>query len=372
MPEYTYIFADLLTDNINLELPLYGTWFNHELNKPGNMTFTFSLDSEGFDNKDVLEGTIPGRTSIYVDRDGSLIWGGIVWSRTYQSQAKNLSYTAQTFESFLNKQYIEENLLFAGDDQRNILIDLINHMQTKEGANIGLLVPEKFTPATEGFQKAIQRVVSFSKHQVWTYGRAVEYMIEFADGFDYSIDVRYGTGRVPQKVVRVNNVLGAPIGATGNELVFDYPGSIKNYWFPENASRAAVSTIGVGAGDDDGKLLTKVVQEDLLVQGYPDLQETYTNTDVSRLGTLEDQTKLASELNRVPISVPTFQLSPGVGPKVGSYQLGDFARFDIEDPRFPDGKTFNTRVVGYEIRPPRSGEQEDVKLIIPGEEDVDA
>lgn len=362
---YKYLFADLLTGVVHLELPVYGVWLERAINGTGNATFSFALDSEGYSNSDVLEATQPGKSCIYVDRGGSLIWGGPIWSRTYQSEAKVLNYTAQTFESYFNKQYIEEDLSYTNMDQRDILIELINHMQSKAFANIGLILPElgSWPIGLEAAEVPVFRSVNFKQAQVWTYGRAIEYMVEFDDGFDWTIEVRYGEGNFPQRVVSTDNMLGTLLRST--QLVFEYPSNIKNYWFPENASRAATTTIGVGAGDDEGKLLSKATDLFLYDEGYPDLQETYDNQDVTRQSTLNSQTLRAQRLNRVPISVPTIELSPDIVPEVGSWNMGDHTRVYIEDPRFPDGKEIVTRVIGWELRPTSSGELEEVKLIVP-------
>jgi hypothetical protein len=360
---YKFLFADLRSGAINLELPVFGTFFSRILNQAGSATFSFGLDSTDFPNNVVLEATEPGKTCLYIDRGGSLVWGGPIWSRTYQSQAKVLSYTAQTFESYLNRQFIEEDLNFTNADQRDILLSLIEHMQEKPFANINLITPTLGAWETPG----IARTVELKRSQVWSYKRAVEYLIEYHLGFDWSIEVRYGPGRVPQRLVTVDNELGSGLATT--QLVFDYPGNIKNYYFPENASRASTTTIGVGAGDDEGKLLSKATDEDLYELGYPDLQTTYDNQDVSIQSTLDSQTLHAQSLNRVPISVPTFELQPDQTPEIGSWNIGDHARFDIQDARFPEGKRLESRIIGWEVRPNASGELEEVRLIIPGEEE---
>lgn len=356
---YKYIFADLLTGAVNIELPLYGVWFSKMINHPGNCTASFPLDTEGFSNTDVLRATEPGKAALYIERGNSLAWGGIIWSRTYQSQAKALSFTGQTFDSFFNMQYIEEDLNFSSVDQRNIVIQLIEHMQAKPFADIRIAVPGEYSPDN------ITRDVNISESQVWSYGRALEYMAEFDEGLDYYVDVEYGTGSMPIRRLYVDDELG--VSAAVTPLVFDYPGNIENYYFPENASRAAVSTIGVGSGDQEGRLLSKSVQSDLYARGYPDLQQVYTNEDVSVQSTLDNQTKSQAELSRVPIAVPTLELHPDVVPTLGSFRPGDHIHVDIEDARFPDGERITTRIIGWEVTPGGSG-IEKVKLIIPGQE----
>jgi hypothetical protein len=216
------------------------------------------------------------------------------------------------------------------------------------------------------FSGGVLRTVDFFDHQLWSYGRAIDYMIEYDLGFDYTIDVAYDVNGRPSKHIHTDNTLGASLANTG--LVFQYPGNIKNYYWPENASRGATSTIGSGAGEGSGKLLTKVTEQDLLDVGYPNLQEIYNNTDVSVLETLISQTIQASQLNRIPITVPTFELNTVVDPAFGTWALGDHARIEIEDPRFPEGLRTDIRIIGYDASPTSGEGPEEVKLIIAGGE----
>lgn len=361
--KYKYLFADLLTNQVFLEMPLYGVTFGRVLGKAASGTFSFNLDRAGLSNYDMLEGTIPGKTVMYIDRDGALIWGGIIWTRTYQEQAKAMSCTTQSLESFFYKQFIEATLTWTTEDQRNILCELIADMQAKPSADLGVVMPAGYP-----FADDITRSTTFNDFQVWSYGQAIDYMIGYDQGFDYTIEVGYDSNGNPSKLLRVDNVLGAPLATTG--LVFHYPGNIKNYWCPESAAKGAVSTIGVGAGEGAAKIRVKVTQTDLLAAGYPDLQVQYENSDVALVDTLTSQTVQAGFLNRVPISVPTFEIIPDIDPIFGSWSLGDYARVELESPRFPNGFSTNARIVGYDASPPTSEGPESVKLIIAGDQDA--
>lgn len=362
MAEFRYLFADLLTNRVNLEVPCYGVSYNGLLNKASDGTCSINLDRSGYNNQDVIDATVPGKTAMYIDRDGVLIWGGIVWSRTYQAQAKVFSYTLQTFESYAYKVAIEETLAYADEDQRNILCELFVHMQQKLQTDIGIQVDPGYP-----FTPSITRTVTFDVNDAWTYGKAIDYMIEYDQGFDYYIDVFYAEDGSIGRRIRTDNVLGAAVENTG--LVFDYPGgNVSNYWWPENASRGAVSVIGYGSGDIT-KLTSKVTQTDLLDAGFPNIQEIYSNSDVSVQATLDSQTAQQGRLLRIPITVPTVELNPNTVP-VGTWQMGDYAKLEIEDARFPAGLNTTVRVIGYEAQPPSSDEPETIKPIIEGADTV--
>lgn len=352
---YRYIFADLLTNSVLMELPLQGVTFGRILNKPGSFQGFFHLNAGSFNNKDILDGTIPGRTAYYIERDGGLVAGGIIWSRTWQEQSWSLQYTGQSFESFAYQEDIRNTLIYTNTDQRNILRDLFTKMQAYAYRNIGIIVPSAFT-------NNILRTVTFNNFEVWDFGKAIDYMIGYANGFDYTIDVAYDTNGNPAKYLNTNDVLGTPVSTT--QLAFDYPGNIKNFWIPENAAKGATTVSGVGAGEGSAMLRTVSTEQSLLDAGYPELVQFYTNKDVASSGTLSSQVVATLKQLKVPISVPTFELNPTISPFLGEYQLGDYAKFHLESPRFPNGYDTTARIIGWDVTPPSSGGTEQVKLII--------
>jgi hypothetical protein len=364
---YRYLLADLLTNSILLDLPFSGVSYDRRLNGPGNGTFSFQMNSFGATateianyNQMVIDSTIPGRTAVYIERNSALVWGGIIWSRLYESEGQTVQFTAQTFESFLYKQVVESTQAFTNVDQRNIFALMVQNMQAKFHANIGIVVPGTFA-------NVVRRSTTFWDYEVWTYGKVAENLVGYADGFDYTIDVQYSSG-VPVKQLLIDNVLGSPASVSG--LAWDYPGGIKNYYYPENASNAATSVIGVGAGDGKAMLRSKAQTASLLTAGYPDLQEVYTNKDVSVASTLASQTRANLTQISVPIIAPTFEVNPEVGPGVNDFALGDYGYVNIDDPRFPSTTRVLVRVVGYQAKPPQSDGPEEFKLVLEGQDDT--
>jgi len=98
MTTYRYLFADLLTDEIIGELPITGVSFTQQLNQAGTLQAHLLLTGINTYQFNVEACTQPGRNAIYVDRDGVLVWGGVIWNRTYNSAAHTISIAAREFE----------------------------------------------------------------------------------------------------------------------------------------------------------------------------------------------------------------------------------------------------------------------------------
>jgi hypothetical protein len=101
--EYKYITTDFLTDTILAEVPMQNVSFTRALKDAGTFSGSVPVIPDN-DYLDLYETTIPGRTSLYVLRNGVCVWGGIIWSRTYDIKERVLTVNASEFTSYLYKR----------------------------------------------------------------------------------------------------------------------------------------------------------------------------------------------------------------------------------------------------------------------------
>jgi hypothetical protein len=364
MAEYKYLFSDLLTNAPLAELPCFGTYFEKFVNATGNATASVKIGQGGYedtalDDQLILEATQPGRTALYVDRNGKLIWGGIVWSRTYQSQAKTLSMTAQTFDSMLFKRVCRRNLDYShtSDEQRNIVIDLISKMQSDgTGTNIGLINPPSF-----GVSK--QRDLHVHDYDLSTYGDLIAGIYNLADGFDFLIDVAYQNDAPAKFVLMGYPNLGDPVGLPN--VALEYPGTIFNYYFPESVGSSR--EWAAGSGDGAHKLVASATASDLLSGGYPLVEEVDSgHSDVTVQDTLQGWADTNLAVNRIPMTVPTIDMNPDEPPGIENIQVGQYMQLVINDPRFPNGYSKAIRITGWKLTPQQSGNVDQVSLAVNG------
>src|ERR1041385_3253246 len=106
MANMRYLFGDLSTSQIIEEISLQSVQLDDKLNDWGNFRCSFKLDQSGKNNEDLLNATIPGRCFLIVERETTPIWGGIVWTRVYQSQAKDIELTARSWEAYAEKVFV--------------------------------------------------------------------------------------------------------------------------------------------------------------------------------------------------------------------------------------------------------------------------
>src|SRR5690348_14342039 len=111
MPSYRYFAADILTGAVLAELPLYGVWCSRKMSEAGEMTATFKLGTGMYDDQSLLDATETGKACLYVERNGTIVWGGPIWTRTWQEESKTMNLTGQTFESVFARVALETDVV---------------------------------------------------------------------------------------------------------------------------------------------------------------------------------------------------------------------------------------------------------------------
>ncbi len=105
VPTYRYFTTDLLTNTLLSEIPFTGVSYERAIKGAGS--FSGSIPMIAATNyMDLYETTMPGKTGLYVVRDGECVWGGIIWSRSYSVKDRTLSIGANEFTSYFHHRNI--------------------------------------------------------------------------------------------------------------------------------------------------------------------------------------------------------------------------------------------------------------------------
>jgi len=346
---YRYLFADLLTNEILAELPITGVSFNQQLNQAGTLQGHLLLSGINAAAYNVDAGTTPARTCIYVDSDGKLIWGGVIWGREYNSLTQTLTISAREFESYFERRRITTDTVFTNTDQMTVAESLFNTAQATPSGNIGVIVPNN----TSGI--LIDRTYyGYEKKQVYA---AVLDLSRQEDGFDFNIEVSYSSG-VPIKTLQMGYPRIGTVYDVNNPsaLVFNFPaGNIVEYSYPEDGSIAANTVYAIGAGSNEGKLEFTATQSSFLADGWPLLEEQANYSDITDQ-TVLDQLAIG-QVNAVAYPPTTIRcvVPADVAPTLPTYDIGDDCRLIITDNRFPNGLDEIYRIVGINVQPGEDG-----------------
>ncbi len=347
--EYRYLFADVLTNAVLAELPLTNVSFGKTLNTAGSFGGSLLLSDLREDVYAIADNTAPGRTALYVDRSGTIVWGGIVWGRTYQSEGQRIDFQAREFESYFEKRRILSSYTASSVDQLQVAKALVDQVQAVASGNIGINVPS----LTSG-------VLISKTYNSWDQKPLAESLYELSradNGFDWNIDVTYDSSFNIVKNLDLAYPRRGTVYSAGSILnpVLEFPGNIVSYAYPEEGGSIANTMLGVGSGTGEGKYLSTQTSAAQITGGWPVLEQSVSLTDYT------DQTLLANmtlaNLNAAvnPIVVMQVVTEAYNDPVLGSFRQGDDVRVRITDPRFPDGLDIVRRISNFTVQPGEAG-----------------
>ena len=341
--EYRYLFADLLTNSILAELPLTNVNFTQQLNTAGTFTGELLLSGINSANLNVPAATIPARTAVYVDRGGVLVWGGVLWGREYSSNSQTLKFTAREFESYFERRRITTDTVFTNTDQLTAVQSVVNTAQAATNGNIGVSV------GTETSGVLINRTIYGYEYK--TVFSLIQDLSRSTSGFDFNIYVYYDSNGNPAKLLRLGYPrYGRNYSSTSTSApVFELPGNMIEYTYPEDGTIAANYLYAIGAGSNPGKLTSTAFDGSKIASGWPLLEEQANYSDVSDATLLSNLASGQVAVVSYPPTTIKIAVSPNNDPIFGSYEVGDDARVRILDDRFPSQLDTTYRIVAYNV-----------------------
>lgn len=114
LAEYRYYVVDILTNTVITEIPFTNVTYERALSKAGAFSGEIPV-IEATKNLDLYESTMPGKTALYVLRNGVCVWGGIIWSRSYSPSSKTLTVDGQEWISYLYHRAVWQTLYYGSE-----------------------------------------------------------------------------------------------------------------------------------------------------------------------------------------------------------------------------------------------------------------
>jgi hypothetical protein len=363
-PEYRYIGVDILTHQVIEDLPLYGISLTRKISGSGQMTGSFKLHTNEYSDADLISATSPGLRALFVLRNSQCIWAGPIWSRTYNSEAAVCEMTGQTFESVFAKIKMQTRFDRQNVDQLQVFKGLIDTMQTQTNSNFGF--------DTSGIGTSGVNVnLTVETWDEKMYEEPIDDLLKAAGSFDYIIDYTFD---INTNAITLPVRVGYPMlgwGQPGIDL--DYPGTVPNYYYPENAAKGAVSQTNVGLGEGSAALTAQWDNPALLAAGYPAWANVDSSTkSIGDQGLLNRVAQESGQTIAIPVVIPT--VSVKLGSEDDAVEFGEWGNLGvpinlhIQDERFPDGIDLRNRMLGWSLAPPTSQSVETLSLVFEGQD----
>jgi hypothetical protein len=102
---YRYYTVNIVTNTVIGEIPFEDVSYERSVKSPGAFDGKITI-SDQTKNLDLYNSTLPGKTALYVVRDGTAVWGGIIWGRTYDLKGRSLAVSASEFTSYLSHRIV--------------------------------------------------------------------------------------------------------------------------------------------------------------------------------------------------------------------------------------------------------------------------
>jgi hypothetical protein len=194
--QYRYFVADFLTNAVIAELPFKGVSYERAVKSAGSFSGNIPIIDKTA-AYDLYESTMPGKTALYVVRNNECVWGGLIWSRSYSVESRELSVNASEFTSYLHHRLIWKT--YSHDYSATVVAS-------------GGVANVTITNGTFAFTAGAPIRVSFLE----------------LDNFQYSSNVPVRTSPVPTNTTFSVNIPGLPNGTYSDVTVmvridtFDY------------------------------------------------------------------------------------------------------------------------------------------------------
>jgi hypothetical protein len=152
--------------------------------------------------------------------------------------------------------------------------------------------------------------------------------------------------------------------------VFEYPGSVLNYWRNDTIGSSGTNIFGIGSGEGDSMPVVEVIHEDLLENGWPrwDFQVSFKGVD--DIATVERITQQQAALRKGSMPVYTVEMKGDIDPVFSDWGIGDGCKLVFRDPLHEGGLTHPTRILKYDYTPPSADAVEEVRVSFEGDDDA--
>lgn len=326
---HRYYTADLLTGTIREELPLQQVTVTDRLKAPSTLQASIPFRHPKATRANLNTET----TMLIATRDDVVQFAGPLLDIQLSENAELLSLQCEDMWNFVRRRRLRSRqgmtyatganstmIRFTGVDQFRIVEDLIDHMQSISGGDLGITVAYD---ALSGVARDRTYYVGDRK----MIGEAVEELSNVQNGFDWALEVG-GTVDNLTHTLRLHHPMRGR--NTGFVLSWDGGTTMLGMSVHESSRQRAQAFFAVGAGEGE-RQITSSVQDPNLLGVLPLVEASGSWIDVSVQATLNAHANRELQLNKRASILPSFTLNPDAEPRWGTYLVGDTVRVVVDD-----------------------------------------
>lgn len=259
--------------------------------------------------------TFDGSRAVYVERDGVVLWGGLLWTAQGSVGANSLSVNGEGFWSYFRRRFIRETLTFSAstDDQMDIARALVDYAQGVAYGDIGL-------DTSDTNVSGVKRDRTYYGFERKNVAEAVEQLAAVDNGFDFRVDTTNASGSIVS-YFRTSY----PTTGRVTDHVFEVGSNVEVLDFTLDGTSVVNTVDAVGAGEGEDLLIATATDPSTLLT-RPLLEAVLSHTDVREETTLTGHATLRLIRGKAAIQSLKVEVLPGSVPGLGSYVVGDRVR----------------------------------------------
>jgi hypothetical protein len=353
---YTYLVTDLRNNTVLAEVPLQNVNYENKLSGVGDASGSVKINADTRQLK-IRSTVLPGKTGLYILRDGKPVWGGIVWKQTYSPGSRTVNIAAKTFESYFDHRFQNQTKYWANEDQLNIARWLVQN----NGSAAAILMDVSSATSTRYRERAM------FYYEFKTTGNEFSDLANLIDGFDYNVVIgKDNTGALTRKLEFWYPEAG--VSRQDTTLLFDYPGVVRDFTLDEDAEGGGNMVYAIGAGEGTEQVSTVSTDNDELSAGWPPLQTSRSYKTVVKPSTLKEHSDADLERLNIPMTVLSLEVRSNQDPVYGSYGLGDWARIRLEDDYLDPAVDMYARITAIKVSVDTKSGIENISITLGGKE----
>lgn len=328
MSDYRYLSVDALTRQLQGEIEFGGVSFNWQQNNFG----TFSGNIDRYDTKATKQLLDPQRTLIAVERDGNVVWVGIMM-QPRKNDIATVSIPAMEIHGILQYRHIRARLLYAALDSGYVARQLVIAGQQGLGGDVGIATGTEVTgvPISRQFnfwdkKKFSDAIIDLSTPTSAAPSDGTNPPQSANPGFDFRME--YGWGINNQ--LQMQFVVDYPKRGRLTNYVFEYGRNVDDYDWEGGLAFNWIDSWGDGS---ENSLRLATAYDSALLAAYPRFEAQYDHSSINSLGGTQHLQNLAdSELkqHKHPQSEPSITLMGDADPDLMSYRVCDIVGVRID------------------------------------------
>lgn len=355
-PVYTYYIYDTYTNTFVNTLALSGVSFSNKINGGGSFSASLSISDPVYTSGEIdwLGSTEPnGNRSLFIDRDGVLVWAGTIFGRDYDSESQSLSLSGPTFDWYKDTKIQKKPLNYASQD--TLTLARAVWFRLEDRAN-----PITFTYLTN--LAGVDSAITSADNQWWVPTGSHIDLLTSRDpgGIEYYIDTYWDNSvspQVPRKLFYADYLKINPVDLGLTASLNSAGGNIMSYNRSEDGTKFCTDLYALGAGSDSAQAWGYAADASRLALGYPGVTITYSAGETSSPSSLDSIAKKQLKINNTQLDVISMTVKPDASFNVADIKPGRKVTVQITDPRHPSGYSNTFRIAEYTVTPGDNGEE---------------